>query len=638
MGGLTKKLTQEEFVERSNKIHGGIYDYSQAVFKNTRTKVAIICPKHGLFMQAPDKHMAGGGCPHPDCVAERRKATNLRKYGVEHALQAKQFLDKQQATNLRKYGARNVMQVPEIKQRHDDACTALYGTPSPLGSDKIREKVQATCFENHGGIGPMADPAVRERGRQACRRKYGCDNPMQSVEGQAAFKASMLRRRGVENPMWVKEFAGKVMSSRLVNGTLNVSSPEEVLYSDLCNLFGTDDVVRQYRSDRYPWACDFYIKHLDLFIELNTDWSHGGHWFDAADQADCAVLARAQMKFAENEKSRYAGVMETWCKQDIQKRAKARENSLNYVVFWDDRLRDAALWMSIGCPDGRDWEREYSWLPDRDISNTLRRPELTGGKSNVIQLAKYYQFENFYKNEIAKWRENPGFRGTSLQVYLYHNRLKYLGKSPYELSDFELARGFKISGILKGNTSFDVALMQRVLREYDIKSVYDPCAGWGERMLCCAAAGAAYHGVDVNPDLESGYKRMISELDLRECSIIFRDSAGVVPPAGTQAVITCPPYWNTEIYSDAGAENLDYPGFISWWERVVGDCLSAGSLEYFCFQVNQRYRDDMCGPLHKAGWKLADELHYDRNPVSHFNKPDGNTTKREYESMLVFSR
>lgn len=603
MGGLTKKLTQEEFVERSNKIHGGIYDYSQAVFKNTRTKVAIICPKHGLFMQAPDKHMAGGGCPHPDCVAERRKATNLRKYGVEHALQAKQFLDKQQATNLRKYGARNVMQVPEIKQRHDDACTALYGTPSPLGSSEIREKIQASR-----AVSPVA-AVDKPSGRTVSGQAQVGDGPrvsvLETLDGYAGMPAG---------------------------------DAGDILYNILSELFGTADVVRDYTCDRYPAGCPFYVRSMDLFIEVHSGFDHGGHWFDQGSSRDCAVFADAHVKSLENPAGRHSDLIRTWCGADIQKRAKARENDLNYVVFWDGQLRDAMLWVSLDCPAGRDWDREYSWLPEREITNTLRRPDLKFSKASFIQLAKYYQFENFYRREIEKWHENPDFRGTSLQVYLYHNRLKYLNKNPEALSDFELARGFKISGILKGNTSFDATLMQRVLREYDIKSVYDPCAGWGERMLCCAAAGAAYHGVDVNSNLEPGYKRMISELDLRECSIIFRDSAGVVPPSGTQAVITCPPYWNTEIYSDAGAENLDYPGFISWWERVVGDCLSAGSLEYFCFQVNQRYRDDMCGPLHKAGWKLADELHYDRNPVSHFNKPDGNTTKREYESMLVFSR
>ena len=30
------------------------------------------------------------------------------------------------------------------------------------------------------------------------------------------------------------------------------------------------------KYDRYPFACDFYISSLDLFIECNYHWTHGG--------------------------------------------------------------------------------------------------------------------------------------------------------------------------------------------------------------------------------------------------------------------------------------------------------------------------------------------------------------------------
>ena len=51
------------FVERSENIHGKKYDYSLIDYKNTHTKVKIICPKHGIFEQAPYSHMAGNRCP-----------------------------------------------------------------------------------------------------------------------------------------------------------------------------------------------------------------------------------------------------------------------------------------------------------------------------------------------------------------------------------------------------------------------------------------------------------------------------------------------------------------------------------------------------------------------------------------------
>ena len=57
-----KKLTKEIFIERSKEIHGDKYDYSKIEYVNTRTKVCIICPEHGEFWQNPKSHMLGYGC------------------------------------------------------------------------------------------------------------------------------------------------------------------------------------------------------------------------------------------------------------------------------------------------------------------------------------------------------------------------------------------------------------------------------------------------------------------------------------------------------------------------------------------------------------------------------------------------
>ena len=58
-----RKLPLNVFIERSRKKHCNKYDYSRVVYKNSKTKVEIICPIHGVFMQTPEKHMVGKGCP-----------------------------------------------------------------------------------------------------------------------------------------------------------------------------------------------------------------------------------------------------------------------------------------------------------------------------------------------------------------------------------------------------------------------------------------------------------------------------------------------------------------------------------------------------------------------------------------------
>ena len=59
---MPKRLTKEEFIERSNKFHKNKYDYSKTEYVRNNDKVCIICPIHGEFWQRPSDHMRGIGC------------------------------------------------------------------------------------------------------------------------------------------------------------------------------------------------------------------------------------------------------------------------------------------------------------------------------------------------------------------------------------------------------------------------------------------------------------------------------------------------------------------------------------------------------------------------------------------------
>ena len=56
------RLSKEDFIKKSRKVHGDKYDYSKVDYVNAQTKVCIICPKHGEFWQTPSSHTRGYGC------------------------------------------------------------------------------------------------------------------------------------------------------------------------------------------------------------------------------------------------------------------------------------------------------------------------------------------------------------------------------------------------------------------------------------------------------------------------------------------------------------------------------------------------------------------------------------------------
>ena len=59
---MVKKLNKEIFIEKAKNVHGDKYNYSLVEYINSRTKIKIICPVHGMFEQISKNHLKGSGC------------------------------------------------------------------------------------------------------------------------------------------------------------------------------------------------------------------------------------------------------------------------------------------------------------------------------------------------------------------------------------------------------------------------------------------------------------------------------------------------------------------------------------------------------------------------------------------------
>lgn len=58
-----KRVTQEMFIARARELHGDKYDYLKTDYQDMRSKVLIVCPRHGEFWQRAQSHLSGHGCP-----------------------------------------------------------------------------------------------------------------------------------------------------------------------------------------------------------------------------------------------------------------------------------------------------------------------------------------------------------------------------------------------------------------------------------------------------------------------------------------------------------------------------------------------------------------------------------------------
>ena len=73
---------KEEFIAKAREIHGNTYTYENFVYKDAKTKSYITCPIHGDFLQHPNGHLTGRGCP--ECGKRSKGEDFIRNYLTEH--------------------------------------------------------------------------------------------------------------------------------------------------------------------------------------------------------------------------------------------------------------------------------------------------------------------------------------------------------------------------------------------------------------------------------------------------------------------------------------------------------------------------------------------------------------------------
>lgn len=603
---------------------------------------------------------------------EKKCATNMILYGVPYVAQSPVFQAKTRATNLRRYGFTNAMKSPSMRKRLSQVmkknapmiaakarktCLEKYGVEyygqtvearkaqserMHANLDVFMSKSRASMLKRYGVKYSWESAALRGKAQATMRERYGSICYVQSDEYKERLDSIMdkvrqtnMFRYGVpvytqsdEYKQNVDDIQSRIIATKRQNGVLNTSTVEK-------HVKGFDDFESQYNKDaRYPYLCDFYDTDRDLFIEVNASWTHGYHWYDAEEDADICTKWEAKSKAS----TYYTNALDVFTKRDVEKRECARVNNLNYVTLWDSDGMDADLWFAMGMPLGKDWEREYSWLPYHYIPEDVDVQNMHLSWRSLSAIVKDAQRKVFYKRELELWNTNPLRNGKwgTVQAFLYANRYKYLNKLPNQLTDRMLLRAFRISGLHMGYTSFNSSLMRQVIEKYNVKSVYDPCAGWGERMMTCGKLGVSYEGCDINSELFEGYKKLYWLIDGFKPVLHNNDSANQLVTGDADAIITCPPYKNIEVYSENGAENLSDEDFAAWWSEVVANC-SASKACVFAVQTNQACRGVFKDSLEEHGWKFKEELLFDNNQKSHFHRSNGND-KHEYESMLVFER
>ena len=224
--------------------------------------------------------------------------------------------------------------------------------------DAINQKRRNTCNKKFNADSNLSLPEVREQIKQTCLKKYGVSHYSQTKEWYEKAVSSYTDHYGIDWYSKTTDYQLKINETKRKNKSNTKSEAEELFYKELLKIFESSDIIRQYTDIRYSnpfnnhlFNCDFYIKSLDLFIELNITWLHGPHPFDNNDLNDLRLLEkiRSKQKYRINSKNKlvknqYYTYEIIWTLKDNLKIKVAHTNNLKYITLYNyDELRTCLI-------------------------------------------------------------------------------------------------------------------------------------------------------------------------------------------------------------------------------------------------------------------------------------------------------
>ena len=234
----------------------------------------------------------------------------------------------------------------EVREKHKLACKIWYeencrnndylknmseGVKRAYQNKEVKQKMIKAVRE------ALLEPNTNKKLRDSIKKAYK-ENPEYrekiSKTTKEHWKDKNFRdkcSKGIKEAYKSKDLLTKINATKRKNNSFNTSKPEQLTKELLQQKF--KNVQYQYKDERYPYLCDFYIPSLDLFIELNYHWTHYIEPYDKNNTEHQNIL-----KFWKSKNSRfYDSAIDVWTKRDVEKLECFKKNSLNFKIFYSHK-------------------------------------------------------------------------------------------------------------------------------------------------------------------------------------------------------------------------------------------------------------------------------------------------------------
>jgi len=152
--------------------------------------------------------------------------------------------------------------------------------------------------------------------------------------------------------------------------------------------------------------------------------------------------------------------------------------------------------------------------------------------------------------------------------------------------------------------------------------VFDPCIGWGGRMVGTTCRGGRYTGCEPNSKTYSGLCSMRDDLDISDQVTLYNSGVeDILPKLEDQffdVCLTSPPYYDLEIYSEEESQSTQkYNSYEAWLDGFIEPIIEyvcSHVLHYSCWSVKNfktdkyyPFKDDVVKIHAQFGWTKVTE-------------------------------
>lgn len=479
------------------------------------------------------------------CICNKENSTNKRE--LKTAKDKEQIQEKRKLTNIKKYGVDNPSKLESIKDKAANTCYSRYGTKSPTQSKEIFDKVKQsmknrwgveycqqhqllknkaedTWIKERGVSRPAKDKTVIKKMKDTMIKKYGVDHNMKiesiahaaRLARRAKQYSSIISVRSSAVPMftideysngisgaewdWQCNYCQSIFKQKIIPGKdcrcekcrpLSESFGESEIKKWLQE--NNIDFLQNTRKIIKPYELDFYIPNLKIAIEFNGIWWHSDTilndkkyhfnkfkmakdlgikliqiWEHDLINKKEIIFSRLQYNFNKSNlkigarltKIKELSFEETKLFFDTYHLQGYRPAKYNYGLFYKDELVAAISISKSRFNKKYDYEL-IRYAVKTDISVSGGLTRLLSHAKNVLGHGTLVSYADLC------WGYGYGYEASGFKFERYTNPSYFYFKTPFDVSSrFEFQK-HKILHLSEGNSESEIALNLGYNKFYD---------------------------------------------------------------------------------------------------------------------------------------------------------------------------